>query len=393
MNTGTRIGTAEDAFGTDLYLLLSERGEDTVFSPASVAAALQMALCGARGDTAAELAKALHLSASPDTAPDEAAQALRHLSAIVNETAEAGTADFRVANTAWVQSGFPLLPGFTGRLRAAAAATLADADFANATEAARNQINRVIAEQTAGKITDLLAPGTLSGSTRLVLANAVYLKAQWAEQFPVHATRDGPFHRDGASDKNVPMMRGTASRPYRRADGYQAVLLPYQHSGLAMAIVLPDAASGAGGGGGPLSTLRPRLSENGLRDLLGGMSAHSVTLSLPRFRVEASFGLIPALRRQGVSTAFGPDADFGGITEAERLWIGAIVHKAFVDVDEYGTEAAAATAVAIRAAAMLRPPPPVEMIVDRPFLFAIVHVATGTPLFLGQVTNPGEIDC
>jgi len=380
VNTGTRIGTAEDAFGTDLYLLLSEHGEDTVFSPASVAAALQMALCGARGDTAAELAKALHLSASPDTAPDEAAQALRHLSAIVNETAEAGTADFRVANTAWVQAGFPLLPGFTGRLRDAAAATLADADFASATEAARNEINRVIAEQTAGKITDLLAPGTLSGLTRLVLANAVYLKAQWAEQFPVPATRDAPFHRDGTTSTNVPMMRGTASRPYRRADGYQAVLLPYQHSGLAMAIVLPD---------GPLSALRPRLSGNGLRDLLGGMSAHSVTLSLPRFRVETSFELIPALRRQGVSTAFGPDADFSGITAAERLWIGAIVHKAFVDVDEYGTEAAAATAVAIRAAAMLRPPPRVEMIVDRPFLFAIVHPATGTPLFLGQVTNPG----
>lgn len=381
MNTGTRIGTAEDAFGTDLYLLLSERGENTVFSPASVAAALQMALCGARGDTAAELAKALHLSASPDSAPDEAAQALRHLSAIVNETAEAGTADFRVANTAWVQSGFPLLPGFTGRLRDAAAATLAHADFAHAAETARNEINRVIAEQTAGKITDLLARGTLNSFTRLVLANAVYLKAQWAEQFPPNATRDAPFHPDETSSKNVPMMRGTATRSYHRAGGYQAVLLPYQHSGLAMAIVLPD---------GPLSTLRPRLSGNGLRDLLGDMSAHSVTLSLPRFRVESSFELIPALKQQGVTTAFGADADFTGMTEAEQLWIAAIAHKAYVDVDEYGTEAAAATAVVIQAlAAMLKPPPRVEMIVDRPFLFAIIHTATGTPLFLGQVTNPG----
>ena len=381
MNTGTRIGTAEDAFGTDLYLLLSERTENTVFSPASVAAALQLALCGARGDTAAELAKALHLSASPDSAPDEAAQALRHLSAIVNETAEAGTADFRVANTAWAQSGLPLLPGFTGRLRDAAAATLADADFVHAAETARNAINRVIAEQTAGKITDLLARGTLNSFTRLVLANAVYLKAQWAEQFPVNATRDAPFHSDETSSKNVPMMRGTATRSYCRAGGYQAVLLPYQHSGLAMAIVLPD---------GPLSTLRPRLSVSGLRDLLGNMSAHSVTLSLPRFRVESSFDLIPALKQQGVTTAFGADADFSGMTEAERLWIAAIAHKAFVDVDEYGTEAAAATAVVLRvAAAILRPPPRVEMIVDRPFLFAIVHTATGTPLFFGQVTNPG----
>lgn len=383
MDTGSRIAAAEDAFGADLYLLLSQQdGANTVFSPASVAAALQMALCGARGDTAAELAKALHLSANPGTAPDEAAQALRHLSAIVNETAEAGTANFRVANTAWVQSGLPLRPDFAGRLRDAAAATLKDADFDHASEAARNEINRVIAEQTAGKITGLLAPGTISQLTRLVLANAVYLKAPWAEPFPVNATRDAPFRPSQTTSKNVPMMRGAATRPYRRADGYQAVLLPYQHSGLAMAIVLPD---------GPLSTLRPQLSEAGLRDLISDMYDHNVTLSLPRFRVEASFDLIPALKQQGVTTAFGPRADFTGVTTAEQLYISTVAHKAYVDVDEHGTEAAAATAVVMQAlAAMLKPPPRVEMIVDRPFLFAIVHTATGTPLFLGQVSNPSH---
>lgn len=382
MDTGTRIATAENAFGTDLYMLLTRDGGDsanTVFSPASVAAALQMALCGARGDTATELAKALHLGADASAAPAEAAQALRHLSAIVNETAEAGAANFRVANTAWVQSGFPLLPGFVARLRDAAAATLADADFINASETARNEINRVVAEQTAGKITGLLAPGTLSSQTRLVLANAVYLKAPWAEQFPVNATRDAPFHSDGTLSKTVPMMRGSATRQYGRADGYQVVLLPYQHSGLAMAIVLPD---------GPLSTLRPRLSGNGLRQLLDGMSERQVTLSLPRFRITASFELIPALTTLGVTTAFGARADFSGMTTAERLAISAIVHKAYIDVDEYGTEAAAATAVIMRALAARRPPPAVEMVVDRPFLFAIVHSATGTPLFLGQVTDP-----
>lgn len=379
MDTGTRIAAAEDAFGTDLYMLLTQNSQDTIFSPASVAAALQMALCGARGDTAAELAKALHLSGDAGTAPAEAAQALRHLSAIVNETAEAGTANFRVANTAWVQSGLPLVPAFVARLRDAAAATIADADFVNASEAARNEINRAIAEQTAGKITDLLAPGVVNQLTRLVLANAVYLKAPWAEQFPVNATRDAPFHPDGTSSKNVPMMRGAANRSYCRADGYQAVLLPYQHSGLAMAIVLPD---------GPPST-PSTLSAHGLRHLLDDMSEHHVTLSLPRFRVEASFELIPVLSTLGVTTAFGPAADFSGMTSAEQLWISAIVHKAYIDVDEYGTEAAAATAVVMQALAARRPPPAVEMVVDRPFLFAIVHTATGTPLFLGQVTNPG----
>ena len=387
MDARAPVAATDDAFGTDLYLLLSEQPRDTVFSPASVAAALQLALCGARGETAAELAAALHLDippgSSPDGAADAAAEALRTVSALVSDVTAAGSVMFRVANTAWIQSGLPLLPRFTARLRDAASAELADADFAAAHEAARAEINRMIEKQTEGKIADLLPPGSVDPGTRLVLANAVYLKAPWADPFPEKATRDAPFYPDGpaGASMQVPMMRGAASRDYLRADGYQAVLLPYQRSRLAMAVVLPD---------GPLADLRPTLAAGGLRGLLDGTSRHQVTLSMPRFRLTAGFELGPVLRQLGVRHAFDSTADFSGMTQAARLQIGAIAHKAYVDVDEHGTEAAAATALTMRLLAAMQPPPRAEMVVDRPFLFAIIDTPTGLPLFLGQVTSPSR---
>jgi serpin B len=396
--TAQRAPAAADAaFGADLYRTLAGDGDaaSMVFSPSSVASALRMALCGARGQTAAELARALHL---PSSSPPEVA-AVSGLS-LVPAGRDGGSAVFRAPNTVWVQSGLPLRAEFTGRLNQAAAA-LAGADFAAAPDAARAEINQVIATQTAGKITGLLPPGAITALTRLVLASAVYLKAAWAEPFPARATADAPFHLDSPDDPGgpggpgggpgspggpggrtlaVPMMRGTAARSYLRGDGYQAVLLPYRDIGLAMAVLLPD---------GPLAALRPKVAAAGLGGLLAGTATYRVTLSLPRFRLEAAFDLIPALKRLGVIEAFGGNADFGGITGAAPLQIGAVAHKAYIDVDERGTEAAAATAVVIRAAAAMRPPPPVTMVVDRPFLFAIVDTSTSLPVFLGQVTRPG----
>jgi serpin B len=375
--TAERAAAAADAaFGADLYQVLAGDTASTVFSPASVASALRMALCGARGQTAAELARALHVdpAARPE---DAAASGLSLLPAGRN----GGSAVFRAPNTVWVQSGLPLRAEFTGSL-SQGAAELAGADFAAAPEAARAEINRVIASQTEGKITGLLPPGAITTVTRLVLASAVYLKAAWAQPFPERPTADAPFYPDGPDGRGlaVPMMRGTATRSYLRGDGYQAVLLPYRDVGLAMAVLLPD---------GPLTALRPKVAAAGLGGLLAGTATHQVTLSLPRFRLEAAFDLIPALERLGITEAFGGDADFGGITSAEPLQIGAVAHKAYIDVDERGTEAAAATGVVIRTRAAVRPLQPVTMVVDRPFLFAIVDTSTSLPVFLGQVVRPG----
>ncbi len=371
---------ADAAFGADMYQVLAEDAADVAFSPASVASALRLALCGARGRTAEELACALHLDGAPEQ--DVAASGLRLAEArlVADASGAAGqAATLRAPDTVWVQSGLALRAEFTARLGRAETA-LADADFAAAPEATRAEINRVIAEQTAGKITDLLAPDAVTRMTRLILASAVYLKAAWERPFPEHATAGAPFYPAGRDRPalTVPMMHLAAPLDYLRGDGYQAALLPYRDIGLAMAVLLPD---------GPTAALRPKVAAAGLGGLLAGTRRQRIALSLPRFRLEAAFGLIPALRRLGVTEAFGDRADFSGITDAEPLRISAVAHKAYIDVDEQGTEAAAATAVAITAMAAFGPPP-VTMVVDRPFLFAIIDTATGLPLFLGQVSRP-----
>jgi serpin B len=371
---------ADDAFGADLYRVLATAADNTVFSPVSIAAALRLALIGARGETAAQIAAALHL-----TSPDAAGEGLRLLSAVVAEAGspvggDGGQVTFRAPNTMWVQAGLPLEPAFTGELRDVAAVTVREADFRGAPEAARTEINRLIAEQTANKITGLLGPGTVSPLTRLVLANAVYLKAAWAAPFPGQATGDAPFYPDGGRPAlTVRMMRLTAALPYVAGPGYQAVLLPYKAGRLAMAVVLPD---------GSLPDLAPRLAGRGVGGLLEGAARHRVSLALPKFRQRAAFGLVPALRQLGIDTAFTDRADFSGITSAERLFIDAVVHQAYIDVDEQGTEAAAATAITMRPMAAIREPDPITMTVDRPFLFAIIDTASGLPLFLGQVVRP-----
>jgi serpin B len=364
------------AFGTDLYQVLAGDGGDVVFSPSSVAGALGMAWYGARGQTAAELARALHREDSavpggpgdPGNIPDPA-------------PAGYGSAVFRAPNTAWIQSGFAVRAEFTGRLSHLARATLASADFTAAPEQARAEINEAIAGQTEGKITGLLPPGSVDQLTRLVLASAVYLKAAWSAPFPADKTHDAPFYPDGPGRPGVAVstMRGTATRDYLRGDGYQAVLLPYLDTSLAMAVLLPD---------GPLSGLRPKLTAAGLAGLLAGAARHQVELALPRFRLAARFDLVQALRRLGVVQAFGDEADFSGITAAEPLHIDAVAHQAYIDVNEHGTEAAAATATTLFAMTAFRAPPPVTVVVDRPFLFAILDRATGLPVFLGQVSQP-----
>jgi len=358
-----------EAFGTDLYQVLAEEAGDLVFSPSSVAGALRMAWYGARGQTAAELARALHLE--PDAGPGKAP----------DHPHTQGSAVFRAPNTAWIQSGFPVRPEFTARLGDLAGAVLASADFAAAPEQALTEINQAIAGQTEGKITGLLPPGSVGRLTRLLLASAVYLKATWVSPFAEDETRDAPFYPEGAGRPGVSVatMHGTATRDYLRGDGYQAVLLPYCDTSLAMAVLLPD---------GPLSELRPKLAGAGLAGLLAGAARHEVDLALPRFRLTAGFGLVPALGRLGVAAAFGDDADFSGITPSEPLRIGAVAHQAYIDVNEHGTEAAAATAVAVAARARIEAPPPVTMAVNRPFLFAILDNATGVTVFLGQVSQP-----
>ena len=366
---------ADAAFGTDLYLKLAV-SDNVVFSPASIAAGLRMALAGARGDTAAELAAALHLPG-----PEAAAEGLAQLAGI----RPGDDLTFRAPNTMWLQSAASVRDEYLRQL--SGTVSVERCDFMRAPEAARQVINDAVAEQTAGKITGLIPPGVLDSLTRLVLTNAVYLKALWTHQFPARETRQKSFYPERTGPAPVDMMHLATGLAYHRGDGYQAVLLPYRGGSLAMALVLPD---------GPLSEFTGQLAGlGGVGDVLAGLLASStesqVDLSLPRFRIEASFMLGDTLQALGVRTAFTPRADFGGIIPDEPTQISAVVHKAFIDVGEEGTEAAAATAVAFAAMALVRKPQPeVRLVFDRPFLFAIADVTSGLPLFLGQFARPGK---
>ena len=205
----------------------------------------------------------------------------------------------------------------------------------------------------------------------------MYLKAAWSHPFPASATQDGPFHPDPETQVSVPTMRVQARLRYLTRDGFQAVELPYAGGRLAMVIVLPDGPDGPDGSVPPLA------------GLLAGLAPRQVSLALPRFRVTSGFALGPVLAALGMPLPFSPQADFSGITTAQRLRIDEVVHQAYIDVNEEGTEAAAATAVIIRASArFMDPEPPVELTVDRPFLFAITGTGSGLPLFLGRVTDP-----
>jgi serpin B len=398
------VASSDDAFGADLYQRLPAAG-NLVFSPTSIATALRLVLLGARGETAAQIAAALHLGR-----PDQAGPEQRAVSALLGDLA-AGDLTLRAPSTVWVQSGLPLEPGFTAALAAAAdaaaAVALRDADFRRDAEQARQEINQVIAEQTAGRISDLLGPGVLDASTSLVLASAVYLKAAWAHRFPAGATQGAPFHPDSGIQVTVPTMRLEARLRYVRGDGFQAVGLPYAGSRLGLLIVLPDGPPGTsppgadspgadspGGdspGGGQPGGGQPGIGPDsgGLGRLLARLAPRQVSLALPRFRVTSGFALRPLLAALGMPLAFSPEADFSGITTAQRLRIDQVAHKAYIDVNEDGTEAAAATAVIMKASArFMNTEPPVEVIVDRPFLFAITDTKSGLPLFLGRVTDP-----
>ena len=363
---------AEAAFGTDLYRKLSARG-NTVFSPASIAAALAMALIGARGETAAEIAAALHVDG-----PGDAAAGLRRLAGL----RPGDGLTLRAPNTLWLDQAMTVRAEYAAAL--GDAARISRCDFRGAPDAARQEINGVVAEQTEHKITDLIARGLIDTDTRLVLVNAIYLNALWTHKFPADKTQEKPFYPERSGPTPLPLMHLETRLAYHHGDGYQAVLLPYQGGSLAMAVVLPD---------GPLSEFAAGLADtDDVRGVLSGLLAdgaeRAVDLSLPRFRVESSFRLDDTLQALGIRRAFTHQADFSGITGDEPLAVSAVVHKAYIDVGEEGTEAAAATAVIMRALALRRFVPDVRLVVDRPFLFVIADTKTGLPLFLGQFTRP-----
>jgi serpin B len=372
---------AVNAFGFDLLRAIHPQG-DAVVSPASIALALAMARAGAVGDTATQMDAVLH-----DAASDAHPTWLNALAAALDSrTGTFKDADgkdqqvtLRIANATYSQQGMVLRPAFLRAIAERFGAGVQLVDFKTATEAARLAINGWVAGQTEQRIKELLAAGVLDDMTRLVLVNAVYLKAAWVNPFDADATKPAPFHHLDGTTTDVPTMHLDADLPYAEGDGWRAVQLPYVGGSLVMTIVVPDdfAAFTAGLDGARFEAVAGALDQQ----------QRQVTLAFPAFGTETKVDLAAVLSALGMPAAFDPvAADFSGITADERLSISAVIHQANIDVDEKGTEAAAATAVVMRATAM--PAEHVTLNVDRPFVFALRDAATGAIVFLGQIVTP-----
>ena len=358
--------------------LLAEvaRGRQNVaLSPASISEALAMAFAGARGTTASEMATALDFSLPAGRLGSAFNEVGRSL-ANVNMP----DATLRIANALYGQTGERFRRAFLSALARDYGAGLRTADFERAPDAARTQINAWVAEQTARKIPQLLAAGDVDPSTRLMLVNAVYLKARWLSPFTKQSTIAAVFHAPGGPFE-VPTMHQIGTFGYVQGAGYQALELPYRGGRLAFDILLPSP--------GGLQPLLARLAGDGSLSLLAGLTRQQVGLALPKFRLDTRFQLATALQGLGMRLAFEPgDADLSGIAgRPGGLYIKSVVHEAYLSVDEAGTEAAAATGVGISATAMPAPPR-INFVVDRPFAFVLRDLKTGAVLFTGVVSHP-----
>jgi serpin B len=374
------LAAGNSAFALDLYQALRVEEGNLFFSPYSISVALAMTYAGAQGETEAEMAETLRFGL-PQERLHPAFNGLDLELAKRGEGAEGtGEQGFRlnIANALWGQTGYPFLPEFLDVLASNYGAGMRLVDFSADAEAARVTINDWVSQQTEGRIEDLIPQGVVDAATRLVLTNAIYFNAAWAKPFAEAGTEDGPFYLLDGSQVTAPLMRQTESFGYAHGEGYQVVELPYSGQELSMVILLPDE--------GQFDAFEEGLNAKGVEAMLGGVGYQQLDLTMPRFEFDAEFSLKETLEGMGMPLAFSGEADFSGMTGQRDLYISAVIHKAFVAVDEEGTEAAAATAVAM--AEMAMPAEPLEVRVDRPFLFFIRDIPTGTILFAGRVLDP-----
>lgn len=380
----TQLVAGNNAFAFDLYRTLGQSPGNLFFSPHSISSALAMTFAGARGATAEQMAKALHFELPGDRL-HPAFNSLDQQLAQRGQGAQGKDANgfrLRNVNALWGQKGYTFLPTFLDTLAENYGAGLRTMDF-TASEDARQTINNWVSDQTEGKIKDLIARGALDASTRLVLTNAIYFNAAWAMPFSPDLTRDGDFYLLDGSKSTVPMMSDTDVYRYAAGAGYQAVELPYDKRELSMIIVLPSA--------GQSDTFESTLDSKRVQGIVDQLASKRVAVTMPKFKVETSFLLADVLQRLGMSDAFRfGSADFSGMDGTRNLFISQVIHKAYVDVNEEGTEAAAATAVILAAGAIMQPESPIMMKIDRPFVFLIRDSATGAILFLGRVADPAR---
>ena len=365
------------AFGMNLYGELKGEAGNLFLSPFSISTALGMCAAGARGKTLEEMTRVLRL-------PPEAHAGFGALVKSLNEETDPKKRGFTLstANALWAQKGYPWKPEYKKLVATDYAAGLFDLDFISAAEAARGTINAWVEKETNQKIKDLLPQGTITPDTRLVLTNAIYFKGDWVDPFKKEQTKDLPFTTSGGKTVQAPLMHRVGGYRYAENDSFQTLDLPYNGKRISMTVILPRKADG-------LAAVEKELTAEKLDATLKTLRFEkTVHVHLPRFKVEKSFTLNKPLIAMGMKSAF-MGADFSGMHDGkEQLDITAVVHKAFVDVNEEGTEAAAATGVVVGLTSAGPPPTPKHFKADHPFLFLIRDNKTGSVLFVGRLENP-----
>jgi serpin B len=382
-NAVPQFATEIEAFNSDLYAKLKTSKGNIFYSPTSIEIALAMTAAGARGTTASQMQQVLHLPSDTASANAGAAQLLSSWT-----TPSATGPTLTIANRLWGQKGYAFLPDYLQTTRDSFGAELAQVDYKTAAEQARSTINGWVADQTNQKILNLIPAGSVTALTRLVLTNAVYFKGAWQVAFDKALTKNAPF-KTSASSVSVPTMHHSFTRASYTDNAHaQIVALPYKgdatHS-LSIIIALPKPGTKVG-------DLESDLSATAVTDWTKKMTPVPVNVSLPRFKTSAQMDLGTTLKQLGMPLAFTDSADFTGMATkgSDPLEITSVVHKAYVDVNEEGTEAAAATGVVMGTRAAMIGAPPIEFKVDHAFLFFIRDDRSGAILFAGRIEDPSK---
>lgn len=352
----------------------SGKNENVVLSPFSIASAMTMIYAGTDGETRAQLRQGLGF--------DQKDEILYSAFSALNDNLKSGDDDpvvFTIANSAWLRTNYDLLPDYTSMIGNRFGAAIEPADFGKQPDAERLRINTWVYQKTREKIPDLLPNGSILSNTVLVLVNAIYFKGMWAEEFNPDVTRELPFQTPTGSQR-VPQMVKTMDLSYRETDMAQSVLVPYQGGKFAMALILPREKDGIHQLESDLGALESMLPERNEK--------HEVLLQLPRFKIEFGTELKKVFRTMGIEDVFTGEADFSRMSAQRDLFLSEVYHKAFIEVNEEGTEAAGATGgvVALKGG----PPSHKSFIADHPFMFSIVDMKTGSILFMGRVMNPAD---
>jgi serine protease inhibitor len=393
--------TATNQLAVDLHRQLATDNENLCVSPYSIESALAMTFAGADGETRSEMARVLHFPGDASAVPASFASLQHSLEEMSAKTAElvkqakrfGGPSEpitLSIANRLFAQKGYDFRQAFLSLVKQNYGAAFEPIDFIADASGATQHINKWVADQTRNRIRDLIPASALNETTRLVLANALYLKASWADPFSEKTTKPEPFHVRGGTPVDVPMMRKTDKHfGYTQREEFTAVSLPYTGDDLQFLVLLPDEING-------LHALESKLTAELLAQC-AKLQTRDVDLHLPKFKLEPpTIALAEKFEALGMKAAFDQprgSANFDRMAPRKAndyLYISQVFHKTFIAVDEKGIEAAAATAVAMMTATALRspPPPPIEVKVDRPFIYAIQHVPSGVCLFLGRVTDP-----